>query len=708
MPITKSYSLSQTTAPPLSASSNTKAGWVREAVQAGEQYLQSQRGWQDIEYAQEVISGATPENIPRSLSKVKVNISKRQVREVVANLANLRPIWQYSSEKNKTQAIVMGKMLNAWWHATFVDRSIKTALQYAATEGLGWMGLSWDLDYNFTGRGDISSHVYGARDVLPVQIGEDHDIQKAYAVIIRKRLPLVIAHALHPDKAHLILPDEATSSLLRKGMKKFSRYMAPVLNAFGPGAPGKANEGPEPWPMVTMYHTYIMDSTYNDTGQSIMMGRKGTNWTYLVPSVGGMKFDGYNREGEKKYRPATVDDSALFPFRRLIVTAGRETIADGSSPWYHGMVPVVPFYLDKWPFEFLPFSMLRDTAPLSASINTILRYIDDSSKVRLRPPLAYDDRYIPKSVMRKLDTRQPGQTLGFDMSMGEGIKPILDPSHFDVPAWVREHVQYLRDLADYMVGVQDFAAIAKASQIPATDAMEKFQEVSGPLLTDATRSMESSITGLGNMWKGLALQFYTTRRIVEVIGAEGVVAEEFDYKPDEMIPSHMPGESTDEASSYSAPERARFHVRSFQFKVTPNSMNQITQTSRKLLILQLWRSGFPIDPWTVGEHLDVDLGDPPKDTPTIMKRWIAWQRMKVEQAADAMELMERLKQQMGDEQVGQQMGMGGMGGGQGAGNASGTPGQAGPGRPPSGQVAPSIETRSDGAGGQRTIVSESR
>ena len=214
------------------------------------------------------------------------------------------------------------------------------------------------------------------------------------------------------------------------------------------------------------------------------------------------------------------------------------------------------------------------------------------------------------------------------------------------------------------------------------------------------------------MWKGLALQFYTTARVVEVIGADGIIAEEFPYKPEEMIPSHMPGEDTVEPSSYSTPERARHHVRSFQFKVTPNSMNQITQTSRKLLILQLWRSGFPIDPWTVGEHLDVDMGKVPADATTIMERWVAWQRMKVEQAADAMELMEKLKQQMGGEQVAGQMGGAegaeGMGGGQGAGNASGNPGQAGPGRPPSGQVAPSIETRSDGAGGQRTIISESR
>src|SRR5690606_3241196 len=102
------------------------------------------------------------------------------------------------------QAQLLNRLGNSWWLNTFADRKIKEGLQYAAVDGLGWVSLSWDREFWSSGRGEIVPHVYAADQVIPYQIGSDHDIQRAYSVTIINKVPLAQAHAMFRSKAHLI------------------------------------------------------------------------------------------------------------------------------------------------------------------------------------------------------------------------------------------------------------------------------------------------------------------------------------------------------------------------------------------------------------------------------------------------------------------------------------------------------------------------
>lgn len=682
--------------PLATAGVDIKLNWIKQAVVGSEAFLEANRAFADIEEARDIIAGAVHEKIPRSLSKVKVNRTKRQVRDIVGTLANLRPTWNFKTDNDELmkQAGVLNKMSIAWWYNTFADRAIKETLQYAATEGMGYAGLSWDSSFHTGTRGDIRIHVYGVRDVLPFMLPPDHDIQKAYAVTIRQRIPLAEAHAMFPEKAELIVASGSTDGLMRRAVKvlqSMASFQSPVLSMFNAKANTSGSGANEPWPTVVLFHTYIRDPSTNLTDKPIQMGDPGTSWSYVVPHKGQMIADGYDEDGDKKWRPANARDCKIYPFRRLMVSTETAILKDDTSPWWHARVPVVPLYFDKWPWEYLPFSLIRDVATLNSSVNTLLRVVDDSAKVRMRPPLQYDEKTIPKAIMRRFDTRQESQTIGVDMSLGgDSIKPILPPQYFDVPNWIPEYIQSLEQRGDYLVGVQDFNALARAKQVPGADTIEKMAEVVGPIVQDVGRSLEQSIRGIGELWKGLAFQFYTLKRRVQILGEEGLSQEDFDFEPGKMVPSHMPGENPKEPSRYSITVRAREHIDSFFMHIIPNSLLQITQMSRKLLILQLWRSGFPIDPWTVAEHLDLNsFGPAPKGTDdVIIKRWVAWQQMKTEQAGQAAQML-------------QEMGLGGGGGGGGAGG--GNPKQN-VGRPPTAQQAPQLKTKD---GGTRTTISES-
>lgn len=42
-------------------------------------------------------------------------------------------------------------------------------------------------------------------------------------------------------------------------------------------------------------------------------------------------------------------------------------------------------------------------------------------------------------------------------------------------------------------------------------------------------------------------------------------------------------------------------------------------------MIQLWRGGFPVDPWTVAEALDIpNFGPPPVGADNVIERWVAW------------------------------------------------------------------------------------
>ena len=116
----------------------------------------------------------------------------------------------------------------------------------------------------------------------------------------------------------------------------------------------------------------------------------------------------------------------------------------------------------------------------------------------------------------------------------------------------------------------------------------------------------------------------------------------------------------------------------------------MTQTAQKLMMLQLWRGGFPIAPDTVAKALDLpNFGT--IDGNSEIERWTNWKKHEIE-------IMSQVQQ---------------LGGSlQGAAQQAGTqppppgPGKAAPGRPPTGRKPPAAITKS-GPNGPRPVISES-
>ncbi len=511
----------------------------------------------------------------------------------------------------------------------------------------------------------------------------------------------------YPMYADKIKRDRSFASWLRAGVQAVQRFASPALNVID--RESQKNAGSGSFPTVDIYYTYILDGTINDTGTPISMGRPGSSWHYEVPSIGSDIPTGLKdpKTGANQFRKASAEDCRIYPLRRMIISTNdcvlNPDMSEQTNVFWHGKVPLIPMTLDDWPWSFWGMPVTQDTKPLEKSLVNTLRAMDDAANVRLNPPVKYTG--FPKSLMDTMNLRVPNQSYKADGNLDQSkVDSILPVNFYDAPAWMANHLTWLDGAIDYVSAVKDIQALLKAKQIPSSESIEKLQQLMGPVLGDMGMNVEAAVQELGGQMKSNFFQFYPLARRMQILGENGADDQDWDYDPGTLVPSHMPGEIgfdqwkdyakkgnfsappniATQPSNFDALQRARWHMNNFHFYVTPNSLLQMTQVTKRMILLQLRRSGFPISMWTIAEQFDIaNFGKVPPGVDTEWEKFAEEQRM-----------MARLKAVIAEE-VGQDLeNQPGPKGGQ-----KGTGGRA-----PSGNAAPQQKQRPDGS----STIQESR
>lgn len=663
--------------------------WMNECIQEGEVFLKSQTGYRFVDTSHRIMADiGFDAGIPETLSKVSKNFVKRDVRELVGTLANPRPISSFKTDNKdwEDQTDILNKGYMHWYLSSFADRRLREALQFAAVEGTGYLCIEWDPGYWGPSDGEIKLQALGVDAVLPVQISpEDWDLQKAYAVIIRRQYPIFQVIRRFPLAANLITPDgEAVSKWRRLVNNLLDRVTPTVQNTYG-SQRGYRGEDPAGRQLVTVYDIYILDGQANLGEKPLKKGVEGSPWEYNVPFRGQQIPIGMNdpHTGQPITRPADFHDARLFPYRRHIVATRNAVLYDDTSRWWHGQVPLVKFRLDDSPFEYCGVPVTKDPAKSLALYTSLLRAYDDSSNARLRPPMAYN-KSLFSGEMEKIDLRRGGQNVGVNNFFGEVFKLLADPRYYDMHDGILEFMQQIEEGATRLMGLNDLTAMSKAAQVPGADTIEKLAEMAGPMATDMSRNMEASIRDLGELWKCNFFEFYSVRKRFQILGRDGVTAEDFDFDPSTLVPSNMDLPVIGRGGTRS--ERARVHMRNFHFSIVPNSIYQMTQSTRRLLLLQLGRMGMPLSPAYIMEQFDI-----PHPEKRIEEFWEY--KMEEAQKMTEIQIAAMAMNPMGMAMNAMQQGMFGGGGN-----------PQGGGRPPSGQENPHIETKDQG---MRSTVAES-
>ncbi len=671
------------TIPAQGATEQTKLKWLSHALQVSREFVETQPSFRQALAARDRLS-----NAKQDPNTTDIKFIGKLAREVVATLANVRPRSSFSSDNPKfaPYAEALDKCHKARWNSTFVDRKIKEVVQHALT-GRGFISPTWEPNFWGPGKGEIGLNVHGVEDVFPFLCPKDGDIQRAYATFIRNEVPVNDAWAAWPDRQRDIVPDRVSATWLGKVKAVASKYLSPLLRSVN-----KPKGLEQSFPSVDIFYAYVRDGAVNTTGDYVQMGTEGAVWSYRVPSLGQMiPLRANDASGNPLYREATERDALLYPNRRLIIFTATAVLYDGPSFWWHGKVPLVEFDFYKWSWDYMSTTVVQELLPIESLYNRMTTSIAELAEVRLDPPLQYDNTAHTPAEMKALNLRKRGARIGVNMSLGETIKTLMSPDFYNPPQWVITFTEKLPQFAKDFIGLPNMEAIVKAGQMPATDTVDKILASNGAIITDHAREMERSLFKLAMMTRDLFFEFYTTARRFQLFGSDGLTPQDFDYEPGLMIPDRMEGEPEGSPSQYSMAERARHYLHNFTFSIVPNSVYQVTDMQRQMLMLQLWRDGrFPMDPRTVAEALNIPNFGKDIDG-TVIERWMQFQKltMDLQQALQA-DAQQAQQQQVLGALMSQLMG-----------------GQERAGRPSSGQAPPRMEERSDGQGGTRTVISES-
>jgi len=670
--------------------------WLLEAIQEGDAWLKAQPPSRDWEGVRSLLSATDGTEKVEGLSSVGYNKAKRVARELVASLANFRHEGEYTVAWDNTlydTAHMLTDLDHNWSDVTMANIVHRAALQYAVGFGTAYLYETWDKHFYSPFHGDIRLSTLAPGDVTFVQLPKDHDIQRAYMVIIREELPINLAKATYGATnqafADSLTPDRDSPGWIAKGLQKVQQFLSPALRVGGRMQPDASGS----FPTVDIFHGYTLDTSLNTGSVPIQMGpwaggRPSTNWSYQVPALGDpMPTWLINPETNKPYTtPAGPAECRLFPLRRYSIWSRTGMCYDGTSPWWHGAVPLARIRFNDWAWEALGGSLIGELKTMQEGIVSMMRMIEDAGAARLDPPRIYDEDLVSSGFAKAFNPRMAGTAASANLQRGKPIEFPVPPEYYNVPVWMTDWIKSQEDRMDYISGVRDLVAVAKAQQIPGADTLEKLLEMAGPIVQDLVQQVAIPLYQLGEWRKAYYFQFYTRARMITVQGPDGVDLDK-QYLPAQLVPYKL-GESSEQVRA-----RVMGYLHDYRYRVTESGINEIHRMTTKLFYIQLMKVGFPISWWTFAKIAQIpNFGPPPQDTNTEMERWVAQKEMEVDMAVNLQQRMQALTG-----------GLIGAGGGEpqqpataGAPGPTGGGGEGGPGRPQSFQRPPRLESKDQG------------
>jgi hypothetical protein len=665
---------------------STIAGYVKEVTEDCESLLKTTSQYKDVGRGFDLIAGRPDSSIQEQRSNLNSNRAKRSMREVTAALADTRQVDGFESQNKafSDQVSMLNGAMKALYYERFQDRAMKEVVQWFGVTGRGFM---WPR-YRRTRMGPgaesaLCFDAFGLLDVLqfmPAKVGQNQDV---YGNIIVEMVPLPKLMSMFPTFHSKIKP--MTKKRYDNSVANKRMSLAEMFRTKGAGnkISYEGNYG-------ELRSMLIRDSSINTTGMPIPMGTKGGSESYIVPFIGQEIPTDQIQGGRRVTRKAGIEDCYFFPHMRLImhIDGMGVPVYDGPNFDWSGMMPAM-YGADEWPWERIGYSLIRDIYEIERARQHGERAIDQVARHRMDPSIGYDATRVATKEAEGFDPWKERGRLGFQGDADEKAWRMLLPDNMlNAPQWIFEWMKHLEEEGDYMLGLNQIGAMAKAKMGVGGDAMEKLLELSGPLVKDISRSMEPPTREVMEICKFNIFQWYGTRRLMTYLGPDGIAPTTFDFKPEDLYPSHLDGEDTTNSSSFSARERARIFATNLHLSITPNSLHAITQTSQKLLYLQLWRGGFPISPMTVAKALDIpNWGN--IDGNTEFEQWQNYKKKEIEFASAMKDLAGSLQPAQPES---------------GAGAGGGPKGKGG--RPASGNKPPAAKVKGS-AEGPRATVTES-
>lgn len=598
-------------------------GFAHEAVQQGDAFMRSQRGYEKC--GESIDSIMSIERNPRAtpLSSMQANHIGKIALDLASSLTDTKPFWDYRTPPGSSfeqAGVNLGKLSQHWYLQRFIDMRQCDVIKYALACGTGVPHITWNprtLDQDMDAE--------DPRDALPISPVDMHTFQSALGVVIRRaRVPWYVRQAygieVDPDKDGTAT-QSGQSSRVMKLLEKLGG--SPFWDVLTKQKPVRQISK---IPTVDVHTLYIHDDRINEKTYPVQIGtfkkdgEPANNWSYVV------------QPGEQLYpRGRMIEFCKTYP----------KPLYDGPNMYWHGMFPTPKLTLDPWPWSWLGKGALWDALPFQSTLNRLLRVVEDQVEKIARPNIIADKNSMSEGAINKLDTRRAGLKIRFNPMSGKGVSiERSDP----IDQSIMGLIQFVISEMDKLSGVSDVGQVTKLNQLPSDDTISKILEQMTASIRMRSRALEAYIREFATIVAFNFFQFYTMPMWLEVLGPYAVTPDWFDYDPGTLLPAYL-GNDLDERGIPTRKaldrgplprmDRAKELMRHMAYHVAPGSLLAASEIERKLLYLQLSRAGL-IDHWTLLETLGIpNVGEPPMGATTITDRLLAEQKMGLAMAASA-------------------------------------------------------------------------
>jgi hypothetical protein len=681
--------------PPFETDAVRRKAWVDELIQNGDRWLKGLKSISHINDDVKLLMGGS-QNLT-----VESNTLQSDVRTFVETISDLRQIATYGSKAQQFKKFVEtynGCIQHIFIDSKFAHKSRK-ALQYAVL-GRGYLWVKYSKDHYGWGKGRIVFDPLGPLEVIPEQLPADNDLQGAYCNTVIRPMPIAECHARFPAFQDQLLP------ISRFDWKSYGTLsMANRLDFYD-----RWRFGAETTDWDNRYgenrYTYIRDLRINNTGRKLQMGAPGATWGYEVPSLGDQIVSINPFNGLPQSREAGEEDCRLYPNLRLIITnpTVKTPMYDGPAFDMHGEMPLVEYDVNDWPWSPLGYSLIHGVSGLEKARRRLLSRMHEVTEINLDPPLGYDlHSGVSRVQMEKIDLlRSQGYRVGTNGDPRKALQSVL-PDTIRVNEADFKQKELLDAEVKNTLGLNDLVSMRDLKMNVSAESFDKIIEGLGPIAKGIAENMGVAHNKIAHMLKYMIPQYFTVAEIMAVVGADGISMQTFDYDPNNLIPSHLPGELETEESKYALRDRAKWFADQLAIVSIPTQLLNVTQQQEQMKYMMFLQRGAPIPMATIMEKLGVqNYGTPTGDTE--YEKWKTEQVDKLVFEFKAKLLMAAEMQAAGIQQPGQP----GQPGAAPPQPALGAPPPQPQGRQPTDQAPPRQEMRGTTTGNPRVVLSTSK
>jgi hypothetical protein len=589
-------SLPRTSAEQLQHGDPRVLGWLREWVQEGDLINRQDPSYDLIGKAQDYIVGnqlSADACKHKYLPQVVINETRKAMQAHVSAITDLKPVagWKTNPEY-QVQANMLNQYLLAEWMTTMMDLDLGDCVKYSLAGGTGDLVIDWDPHAPLGGAHQLTAR--DPRDTLPLRPSFGRSSQLWEGACFREEHTVNVLRGMYPTKAHLFhaSPDTLLGQVMGRFRTGLSRLISPADPLDSIAWPGSAATSRRARAgSIVIYRAYFRDRTRNLTTKPIAMGTPGANWAYLAQP-----------------------QQPLYPRGRLIVATEDTIIYDGPNTYWHGMFPFCRLKLWSVPWQFLGVPLFNDLLPLQDAINDTMQDVRLAMRQWTNPDITYNRTAVSEATMKLMDPRRPGKRVKVMPGFGDPWKKEDGPAPQIIQMGIELWEKLTQKFAD-LSGTANLQALLQLRQMPSADTIQKYYEALTPEIRSEARQVELFLRDFSEMVKINYFQFLSQSKRVQVLGQGGQMLNEFDFDPEQFVPSLRPGAPgyTPELDGQltTRDQRAQFMHKQFVFIVQPNSVLAMDATERKMMRVQLARMGY-YDFWSLHETLETpNVGAPP-------------------------------------------------------------------------------------------------